>query len=42
MKEMKQLHDRECFMPIDPNTMSTTEKKHVLESLILLQKRRMD
>jgi len=40
MKEMKQLHDRECFMPIDPKTMSTTEKKRVLESLIFLTEKK--
>jgi len=40
MKEMKQLHDRECFMPIDPKTMSTTEKKCVQESLIFLTEKK--
>ena len=42
MKEMKQLHDRECFMPIDPKTMSTTEKNVYWNHLSFLQKRRMD
>ena len=25
--EMKQLHDRVCFCPINPNTITTTERK---------------
>ena len=40
MKEMKQLHDRECFMPIDPKTMNITEKKRVIESLIFLKEKK--
>jgi len=40
MKEMKQLHDRACFMPIDLKTMSTTEKRSVLESLIFLTEKK--
>ena len=35
-KEMKQLHDRVCFRPIDPNTMTELERKRALESLIFL------
>ena len=35
-KEMKQLHDRVCFRPIDPNTMTDIERKRALESLIFL------
>ena len=42
IKEMKQLHDRECFMPINPKTMSTTEKNVYWNHLPFLQKRRMD
>jgi len=42
MKEMKQLHDRECFMPIDPKRMSTTEKNVYWNHLSFLQKRSMD
>ena len=33
---MKQLHDRECWSPIDVNSMSPTERKKALESLIFL------
>jgi len=36
IKEMRQLHDRECFVPIDLQTISATEVNHVMESLILL------
>ena len=35
-KEMQQLHDRVCFRPIDPSTMTETERKRSLESLIFL------
>jgi len=42
MKEMKQLHDKECFKPIYPKTMSTTEKNMLWNHLSFLQKRRMD
>jgi len=42
MKEMKQLHDRECFMPIYPKTMSTMEKNLYWNHLSFLQIRRMD
>ena len=31
-KEMKQLHDRICFRPIDPNKMSNEERKKAMES----------
>ena len=34
--EMKQLHDRSCWQPIDVSTMSASEKKKALESLIFL------
>ena len=38
--EMKQLHDRVCFRPINPNTMTTTERKKAMESLIFLTEKR--
>ena len=38
--EMKQLHDRVCFCPINPNTMTTTERKKAMESLIFLTEKR--
>mgnify|MGYP001790741643 FL=1 len=34
--EMKQLHDRSCWQPIDVSTMTPTEKAKALESLIFL------
>jgi len=34
--EMQQLHDRECWTPIHISTMSPTEKRKALESLIFL------
>ena len=36
VKEMKQLHDRNCFKPVNITTLSPTEKKRALESLIFL------
>ena len=36
MSEMKQLNDRRAFIPIDPNALSASERKKVLESLIFL------
>ena len=39
-KEMKQLHDREVFIPMDPNTMKPSERKKILESLVFLVKKR--
>ena len=41
-QEMKQLHDKECFKPTYPKTMSTTEKNMLWNHLSFLQKRRMD
>ena len=35
-KEIKQLNIRECFAPIDVSTVTTLEKKRVMESLIFL------
>ena len=34
IKEMKQLHDRDCFNPIDPSTLTPEEKRRAMESLI--------
>ena len=39
-KEMKQLHDRVCFRPINPGTMTETERKRALESLIFLTEKK--
>jgi len=40
LKEMKQLVDRECFYPIKRSTMTSTERKRALESLIFLTEKR--
>ena len=34
--EMKQLHDRSCWKPISVDTLTPTERKKALESLIFL------
>ena len=39
-KEMKQLHDRVCFRPINPNNMTPSERKKAMESLIFLSEKR--
>ena len=39
-KEMKQLHDRICFRPINPNNMTMQERKKALESLLFLTEKR--
>ena len=39
-KEMKQLHDRVCFRPINPNNMTPSEQKKAMESLIFLSEKR--
>ena len=39
-KEMKQLHDRECFKPIHKNSMNCAERKRMLRSLIFLTEKR--
>ena len=39
-KEMKQLHDRICFRPINPSKMTTNERKKAMESLIFLTEKR--
>ena len=36
MKEMGQLHNRDCWKPIDPSTITPTERKKALQSLIFL------
>ncbi len=38
--EMKQLHNRECFYPIQISEISQTEYERALESLIFLVKKR--
>ena len=40
MKEMRQLHNRDVFRPIDPNTMTPSEQKKLLESLIFITEKR--
>ena len=41
-EEMKQLHDRVCFEPIDKKTLTATEAKRVLDSLIVLVEKKVD
>ena len=38
--EMKQLHDRECFTPINVQDLTPVERKRALESLIFLVEKR--
>ena len=40
LKEMKQLHNRECFKPIRKESLNPTEHKQALESLIFLTKKK--
>ena len=40
LKEMKQLHDRECFQPIHKSDLNSTERKRALESLIFMVEKR--
>jgi hypothetical protein len=40
LSEIKQLHDRGVISPKDPNTMSTQDKREVLEYLMFLKKKR--
>ena len=40
LKEMKQLHDRECFKPIHKSELSDIEKKRAMESLLFLVEKR--
>jgi hypothetical protein len=37
---MRQLHDRECFKPVMKESLSPTERKRALESLIFLTEKR--
>jgi hypothetical protein len=39
-KELKQLHDRVAFEPININEMTTLERKRAMESLIFLNEKR--
>ena len=34
--EMKQMHDRDCFRPIDPKELNAKEKSRAMESLMFL------
>jgi len=38
--EMQQLHERDCWSPINVNTLTPTERKKALESLIFLVEKR--
>ena len=40
LKEMKQLLDRKCFVPIHANTLSEEERKQVLKSILFLVEKR--
>jgi hypothetical protein len=40
LKEMKQLHDRECFEPIHKHQLSQSERHRALESLLFLVEKR--
>ena len=40
LKEMKQLHDRECFRPIHKRQLTAIELKRAMESLIFLVEKR--
>jgi hypothetical protein len=39
-KEMTQMLDRVCFIPIHKSELSTTERKRALESLIFLSEKK--
>ena len=39
-KEMSQLHERNCFKPVDVSSLTDEEKKRALESLIFLTEKR--
>ena len=41
-KEMKQLHDRRVFVPINPRDLKPSERRKVLQSLIFLVQKRDD
>ena len=40
MKEVKQLHDRTCFKPIDVSTLTKEELQRAVNALIFLTKKR--
>ena len=40
LKEMKQLHDRVCFTPIDVKTLTESERRKAVESLIFLTEKK--
>jgi len=40
LKEVKQLHDRICFSPIDVSDMTPTEKQKAMEALLFLTEKR--
>ena len=40
MKEMRQLHDRGCFVPIHKSKMTKLEKKRTLEPLIFITEKK--
>ena len=40
LKEMQQLHDRKCFKPIAIGSLTQTERKRALESLIFLTEKK--
>ena len=40
LKEMKQLLDQKCFVPIKASTLTPTERKQIMESLLFLVKKR--
>jgi hypothetical protein len=40
LKEVKQLHDRECFIPISKEELNELERRRALESLIFLTEKR--
>jgi hypothetical protein len=40
LKEMKQLHERKCFTPLKIKSLTPTERKRALESLIFLTEKK--
>ena len=40
LKEMKQLHDRKCFVPIYADSLMTEERKRIMQSLLFLVEKR--
>jgi len=39
-KELGQLHQRNCFTPIDVNDLTPEEKAHAMEALMFLQEKK--